>query len=164
MRHSGRIHSSPSLNSSQRGFPRAAGEGCRISDWMNYSYFFWMMSSEKLGSDQMSWPLPRIEAEELPAARLEPEPLPALRVSGREAGTLSLLGGGLAVLALGFAGLEAVNFVAAEFARSPALGALTLAVALGGSGLIGAGCWRELRGLIGLGKVDRLRAALAGVD
>ncbi len=122
------------------------------------------MSSDRLRADLTAPPLPRIEHEDLPAARLEAEPLPAVRPPRRQRGTLSLVFGGIAVLALGLAALETGNFIAAQFARSTALGWLTLAVAVAGFGLIGAGCWRELRGLSGLNKVDRLRAALAGAD
>lgn len=127
------------------------------------------MSSDLSTSDlstpgRISLPLPRIEREELPAPRLEPEALPVVRPPGRRPGSLSLVFGGVAVLALGLTGLEIGNFIAAQFDRSIALGLLTLAVALGGFGLVGLGCWRELRGLFALGRVDRLRAALAGTD
>lgn len=112
----------------------------------------------------MSSPLPRIEPEDVPAPRLEAEPVPVVRVPRRGTGTLSPVLVGLAVLAFGLAALETANFVAAEFARSAALGWLTLAVAVAGFGLIGAGIWRELRGILGLRAVDRWRAALAGTD
>jgi putative membrane protein len=123
-----------------------------------------MMSFETAARERASLPLPRIEPEELPAPRLEPPTLPAIRLPRRQPGSLSLVFGGVAVLALGLAALETGNFIAAEFGRSIALGLLTLAVALGGFGLIGLGCWRELRGLFALGRVDRVRAALAGTD
>lgn len=112
----------------------------------------------------MSSPLPRIEPEDVPAPRLEAELAPVLRVPSRGTGTLSLALAGVAVLAFGLAALETANFVAAEFARSAVLGLLTLAVAIAGFGLIGAGIWRELRGILGLRTVDRWRAALAGTD
>ncbi len=107
---------------------------------------------------------PRLEFEERPSPRLEPENLPAtLPPPGRFAvggSTLSLALGGAALLVGGFAVLDAANFVAAQFSRGVVLGWLTLAVALGGFGLLGAALWRELRGLFALRTVDRLRAAL----
>jgi uncharacterized membrane protein YcjF (UPF0283 family) len=109
-------------------------------------------------------PLPRIEAEESEAPRLEaglPMVLPAAAPSR---GTLRLVLEGLAVLALGFAVLGSANFVMAQFERSATLGWLTLGVAVAGFGLIGAGIWRELRGLFALRSVDRLRAAAAAAD
>ncbi len=110
-------------------------------------------------------PLPRIELEDAEAPRLEaglPMVLAAPAVADR--GTLKLLLGGAGVLAAGFAALGSANFVTAQFARSPTLGWLTLAVAVAGFGLIGAGVWRELRGLLALRSVDRLRAAVAASD
>lgn len=68
---------------------------------------------------------------------------------------------GIAVLAVGLAALQTANFVADQFTRSVWLGGLTLAVAVAGFGLILASTARELRGLFGLSRVDRLRAALA---
>jgi hypothetical protein len=47
------------------------------------------------------------------------------------------------VRVLGLAGLQRVNFVAAQFARSDVLGGLTPAVAVIGFGSIGAGIWLE---------------------
>lgn len=110
-------------------------------------------------------PLPRIELEDAEAPRLEaglPMVLTAPAVADR--GTLKLLLGGAGVLAAGFAVLGSANFVMAQFERSPILGWLTLAVAVGGFGLIAAGVWRELRGLLALRSVDRLRAAVAASD
>jgi uncharacterized membrane protein YcjF (UPF0283 family) len=110
-------------------------------------------------------PLPRIELEDAEAPRLEaglPMVLTAPAVADR--GTLKLLLGGAGVLAAGFAALGSANFVMAQFERSPILGWLTLAVAVGGFGLIAAGVWRELRGLLALRSVDRLRAAVAASD
>jgi putative membrane protein len=111
-------------------------------------------------------PAPRIEAELQEAPRLEaglPMPLAALPVAA-DRGTLGLVVSGAGVLAVGFALLGAANFVVSQFDRSALLGWLTAAVAAGGFGLIGAGVWREMRGLFALRKVDRLRAALAGAD
>ena len=109
-------------------------------------------------------PRPRVELEAMPAPRLEAG-LPALvPVPERGVGTLSLLFGGVAILAVGLAALGTANFAAAQFARSIALGWLTVAVAVAGFGLIGAGVWRELRGLFGIETVDRLRVELASAD
>ena len=107
------------------------------------------------------WPAPRIEAEIVAAPRLEvglPVVVTPLR---RGPGTIGLLAAGAAVLAVGLAGLQTGNFAAEQFARSATLGWATVGVAGAGFGLIGAGVWRELRGLFALGAVDRLRAAMA---
>lgn len=109
---------------------------------------------------------PRFELEGPPIARLEPEQVPALAMARAPTsrGGAGLAAAGAAVLVLGFAGLDAGNFVASQFARAPALGWATLAVAAGGFGLLGWAGWRELRGLFGLRRVERLRAALADPD
>ena len=118
-------------------------------------------------------PPPVREAERFPEPRIELEPLPAPRLASTELvlvppprgrSSLSLVFGGVTLLALGIAALATGNFVAAQFARASGLGWLTLAVAVAGFGLIGAGIVRELRGLFGLRSVDRIRAALAGND
>ena len=111
-------------------------------------------------------PRPRIEAEALPAPRLPAEVavIQPAALPGRGPGTITLALSGVGVLAVGLAALATGNFVAAQFTRGAALGWLTLAVAGLGFGLLGAGIWRELRGLLGLHRVDRLRAALAGGD
>ena len=109
---------------------------------------------------------PRIEYVDDVAPRLEPEHLPAaLPTTVPEApvprlGTPALVLGGVSVLAIGFAALGAVNFVADEFARAAWLGWITAAVAAAGFGLAGAGVWRELRALWALDRVDQLRADL----
>ena len=111
---------------------------------------------------------PRIELESAAAARLEaPEAAEALAAPERDRPGWSmpaLVLSGLAVLALGLAGLQTGNFVAAEFRRSPLLGGLTLAVAVVGFGLILLGIGVELRALLRLRGVDRLRRDLAGSD
>src|SRR6202022_2341342 len=94
-----------------------------------------------------TFPMPRIEAEDLPAARLEAEQI-VLPLPSRGTGTITLALSGLTVLLLGLAGREAGNFVADQFARSVVLGWLTLLVSCVGFGLIGACLWRELRGLM----------------
>ncbi len=116
-------------------------------------------------AEKQTLPMPRIELEEAPAARLDaglPAVLAAPAVADR--GTLRLLLGGAGVLAAGFAALGSANFVIDQFARSATLGWLTLGVAVLGFGLIGAGVWRELRGLFALRSVDRLRAAVVASD
>lgn len=110
---------------------------------------------------------PRFELEQIRAERFEPEPLPAplgSRPARRGAGSVALALAGLSLLLGGFGALEAGNFVAAEFARAAALGWVTLGVAVAGFGLLGAGIWRELRGLFALERVDSLRARLADPD
>lgn len=109
---------------------------------------------------------PFLDFEDTPAPRLEalPAPLPAQPDPAPRLSTPALTLGGALVLGTGFAALSAGNFVAAEFDRSPALGWATLAVAVGGFGLFGAGLWRELRSLLALRTVDRLRADLNGND
>ncbi len=109
-------------------------------------------------------PLPRIEAEELPAPRLEPVPL-LLEVKPRERwGMPALVLTGASILILGLAGIETGNFIADEFARSPFLGGATAGIALTGFGLIATGFYRELAALAALRGVDRLRRDLAGTD
>ncbi len=106
---------------------------------------------------------PRFELEQLRSERFEPEPLPVPVAAqpARGMGTVTLGLAGLSVLVVGLAALETGNFVAAQFARSAILGWTTLAVAVSGFGLLGAGLLRELRGLFGLERVDSLRAGLA---
>jgi uncharacterized membrane protein YcjF (UPF0283 family) len=104
---------------------------------------------------------PRFELEDQTIARLEPETLPVPLQVPTAPGGLGLAAAGVALLVVGFAALDAGNFVASQFERGPVLGWLTLGVALGGFGLLGAAAWRELSGLLGLRHVDRLRAELA---
>ena len=68
------------------------------------------------------------------------------------------------MLVVGLAALQTANFVAGQFDRSAWLGWLTLAVAAVGFGLLFAAVARELRGLFGLTRIDRLRAALGSGD
>lgn len=75
-----------------------------------------------------------------------------------------LVAAGLGVLILGLSALDVANFVVDQFARSPWLGGLTLAVALAGYGLIAWAGLRELRALWALEAVDRARAAHARGD
>jgi uncharacterized membrane protein YcjF (UPF0283 family) len=105
---------------------------------------------------------PRFELEEQTIARLEPEQLPAvLPAAPASRGGIGLAAAGVGVLVVGISALDVGNFVASQFERGPVLGWLTLAVALGGFGLLGAAAWRELRGIFGLRHVDHLRLALA---
>lgn len=80
------------------------------------------------------------------------------------AGTAALALGGVAVLALGLAGLSVGNFVADQFGRAAWLGWVTLGVAGAGFGLIGAGLLREVRALLALRHVDGLRDAFVSGD
>lgn len=89
------------------------------------------------------------------------EVVPTVVEGGRGAGTAGLVLAGVGVLAGGFAVLGAVNFVVDQFARAAWLGWVTAGVAAGGFGLAGAGVWRELRALMALERVDRVRADLA---
>lgn len=77
---------------------------------------------------------------------------------------LGRLAAGAAVLGLGLAALDAVNFVAAQFERGAGLGWVTLGVVVAGFGLIASAGWTELRGLLALRSVDRARAAFARGD
>lgn len=109
---------------------------------------------------------PRVLIEDPNAPRLDPamplaEPLADL---APRTSAVSLALAGVAVLAVGLAALQTGNFVAAQFDRAAWLGWATLAVAVAGFGLLFAAVWRELRGLFTLGRVDRLRAALASGD
>ncbi len=109
---------------------------------------------------------PRVIIEDPAAPRLEPampvaEPVidPAPRTGGA-----ALALAGVSVLAVGLAALQTGNFVVEEFAQSVWLGGVTLAVAVTGFGLLFGAVARELRGLFGLSRVDRLRAALTSGD
>ncbi len=105
-------------------------------------------------------PEPFFELEEQSAPRLEAEAVALAPDRAPRLGSAVLALGGASVLGLGFAALGAVNFVVDQFARSIWLGWVTLAVALAGFALLGAGIWRELRALFALRHVDRLRADL----
>ena len=105
--------------------------------------------------------LPRFELEDSPMPRLEPAPLPATEEPRARVGSTVLVLAGATVLVLGLALLSAGNFIADEFARAPALGWASLAVAGAGFGLVGTGVWREISGLLALRGVDRIRAGLA---
>ena len=111
--------------------------------------------------------VPRFALEEAPIERLEaaslplPLPLPLVPPPAAGAGTLGLAASGAALLVLGLAVLVVGNFVAAQFDRAAWLGWLTLGIATAGFGLIAASIGGELRGLLGLRRVDHLRLALA---
>ncbi len=112
---------------------------------------------------------PRIEIESAAAPRLEAPEVASLALAApeRERSSWSmpaLVLSGFAVLALGLAALQTGNFVAAEFAHSRLLGGLALAVAVTGFGLILSGIAGEMRALLRLRGVDRLRRDLAGGD
>ncbi len=95
------------------------------------------------------------------APRLEPLPtVPPMPVPARRSRLPpAVLGAG--VLALGLPALWAAWVVSALFDRAAGLGWIGLAVVLVGFGLIGTGIGREVRGLMALRRVDRLRAELA---
>jgi putative membrane protein len=84
-----------------------------------------------------------------------------LTAPGRGWGTLGLMAAGGAVLLGAWAAFGLAGMIAAQFAVSPLLGWLSSGAVAVGMGLIGAGLWREARGLASLARVDRLRAALA---
>ncbi len=106
-------------------------------------------------------PAPRIELEDAPAPRLEAELVPVLLDPPPPRSALSLAFMGACVLAVGFAGLTAGNFVADQFARAAWLGWTTLGVTVAGFGLAGAGVLREVRALWTMRHVDELRADLS---
>lgn len=107
---------------------------------------------------------PRIEAELLPAPRLEAESIPLPVVPRAGMGTLSLALAGATVLVGGLSAVATADFVLAQFDRGGPTGWLALAIAVAGFGLLGTAVWRELRGLLSLGRVDGLRADLASGD
>ena len=104
---------------------------------------------------------PRIEYEAVETPRLVAEAPVMVAEAAAPWGTGALLLAGAVVLGVGFAGLGAANFVVDQFARAAWLGWVTAGVAAAGFGLAGAGVWREVRALLALGRVDRLRADLA---
>ncbi|HZF76588.1 MAG TPA: DUF697 domain-containing protein [Acetobacteraceae bacterium] len=115
---------------------------------------------------------PRVIAEDAdapPAPRLDfgwehaVAPVAPPRVERRWS-ALSLAAAGVGVLVVGLSALDAANFVADQFERAAWLGWVTLAVVLGGYGLLAWAVLRELRGLWGLRHVDRARAAFARGD
>jgi putative membrane protein len=104
-------------------------------------------------------PAPRLDfGWEQAVAPVTPPRLPA-RWSG-----LGRAAAGLGVLLLGLGALDATNFVLDQFARSAVAGLLTLAVVLGGFGLLASAGWAELRGLLSIRAVDRARQAFARSD
>lgn len=111
----------------------------------------------KPGSDR---PAPRLdfgwEQAVVPVASPAPKP--------RGWSGFGRLAAGAAVLGLGLAALDAVNFVAAQFERGAGLGWATLVVVAAGFGLIASAGWAEFRGLAALRSVDRARAAFARGD
>lgn len=109
-------------------------------------------------------PAPRIEVEGGRSGRLDAPELVVPVVRAARWGMPALALAGFSVLAVGFSGLWAANFVSEEFARSEALGWATLGVAAAGFGLLLAGVAREVAGLLALRAVDRLRRDLAGGD
>jgi len=72
--------------------------------------------------------------------------------------------GGLALLLLALLGLDLANFLADQFARSTALGLLTLALVVPPLGLLGWATRREWQGYAALGRAEGLQRALSGED
>jgi putative membrane protein len=107
---------------------------------------------------------PRIEVLDPSAVRLEAPLAPLPLAPARQTGSLALTTIGLATLLAGFTTLAIANFVFDQFARGPALGWITLAVAATGLTFIGTAIVRELRALLRLATVDRLRARLANPE
>ncbi len=93
----------------------------------------------------------------MPVAEATDDPAP-------QAGGAILALAGVAVLMVGLAVLQTGNFVVDQFNRAPWLGGLTLVVAVAGFSLLLASIGRELRGLFGLARVDRLRGAFGSGD
>lgn len=85
----------------------------------------------------------------------------ALDAPAQGLGTLGLAAAGGAVLLGAWAAFGLAGIVAAQFAVSPLLGWLSSGVVGVGLGFLGAASWREARALAALGRVDRLRRALA---
>jgi putative membrane protein len=109
---------------------------------------------------------PRLLIEDSEGLRLDPMmPVSEATIDpAPRASSLALALAGVAVLVIGLAALQTANFVTTQFDRAAWLGWLTLAVALLGFGLLLVAVWRELSGLFALGRVDRLRRALASGD
>ncbi len=110
-------------------------------------------------TEEAASPAPRLDFGWEQAVAPVAPPRPERRFSA-----LTLAAAGVAVLAFGLSALDAANFVADQFERGVWLGALTLAVVLGGYGLLVWAVLRELRGLWGLRHVDRAREAFARGD
>ncbi|SDC48570.1 DUF697 domain-containing protein [Belnapia rosea] len=104
-------------------------------------------------------PAPRLDFQWEQAVVPVAAPAPRARWSG-----IGRAAAGAAVLGLGLAVLDAVNFVVDQFGRGPVQGWATLGVVAIGFGLVAGGGWRELRSLGALRAVDRARAAFARQD
>jgi putative membrane protein len=83
-------------------------------------------------------------------------------ISDASPGTKSVtwIASGLALLVVGWVALSIVGFVADQFARSAALGVITLTAFVFACALLARGCWAELRSYLALRQVDELRTAL----
>jgi putative membrane protein len=111
-------------------------------------------------TDLAEAPAPRIDhAWELSVAPVAMPP-----PSGGRWSAIGLAASGVGVLLLGLSAIDVAGFVADQFIRASWLGWLTLGVAVAGYGLIAAALVHELRGLAGLGTVERGRAAVARGD
>jgi putative membrane protein len=111
-------------------------------------------------TDTAEPPAPRIDFnwEQAVAPIAVPPP------TSRRWSAVGLAATGVGVLLLGLSAIDVAGFVTDQFIRGSLLGWLTLGVAFAGYGLIGAAILRELRGLAGLGTVERGRAAVARGD
>jgi putative membrane protein len=102
---------------------------------------------------------PRLDFQwEQAVVPVNPEP-PAKQRSG-----LASAIGGLGILLGGFATLGAVNFISDQFARGPLEGLATLGIVGAGAALMGAGIWRELKGLWAVRQTDAARTAMTSGD
>ncbi len=79
----------------------------------------------------------------------------------RGIGQAALIGGGLAVLALGLFAIESVAYVAALYQTQPWLGVIAGIVVAIGLGLLILAIWREARSLFRLRSVEAWQAALS---
>ena len=104
-------------------------------------------------------------AEHMPTGRIEPDWEPAsIGPAARAAGSLGWIAGGLAVLLGAWFALSIAGFVADQFGRSGALGAVTIVLFATGTAILGRGVVIETRAYSRLRTVDRLRDVLARGD
>jgi len=104
---------------------------------------------------------PRIEVLDPTAGRLDAPLILPPAEPARPIGTNALANIGHAILLTGFGAHAIANIITDQFARGPALGWITLAVAVLGTTLLAAAITRELRALLRLAAVDHLRTRLA---
>ena len=92
----------------------------------------------------------------------EPEPAPPAVSRRRGPSPFAVAAAGVALLALGVAAIDLVEFIGGAYARSPTLGAVAAAAVAAGAGgaLYWLGC--ELRGLLLLRSAEALRRLIPG--